>query len=169
MSVHWPRNAKKRSLLILPASLRVPFPPALLCWLPHHHRCPPKLSYPIRRHLIVKQPFPATAGWLLPTTGSDFPQHRAGQSAATEPRGLLGPSPPRWYDVRHGLAPSHCHLARVLGPARVRRTRPPSSSPPSWSFNPRPMVLRAMPVACATAASTPRPRAQTSHKLKANG
>ena len=48
------------------------------------------------------------------------------------------------------------------GPPPSRRTRPPRGGGASRSFSPRPIVERASPVICETAASPPRPAARAS-------
>src|SRR5712692_3522537 len=53
-------------------------------------------------------------------------------------------------------------VATGLRPPPTRRTRSPSTTPSSRSCNPRPIVLRAIPVIRATAANPPQPAARTS-------
>src|SRR5271166_5961185 len=130
------------------------------------------------------------SGWLTPSRVLLFacrlkPRRRSRRPTnfwpAMKPRSASAADRRRWLLLTHSKAasgspriddctssfnasksPGWVSIAGLLPPPR-RRTRPPNcSAPASRSARPRPMVLRATPVARETSATPPRPAARAS-------
>ena len=89
--------------------------------------------------------------WAALPDGGPMPTLQLGSSGAVVASLFKASRSPGWDSVA-GLLPPPCRRTRVLH----------ITAPDRRSDRPRPMVLRAIPVACVTAAMPPRPAARAS-------